>query len=68
LRYIGFSKKISNLVIAGGHAMSGLSLGPATGKLAEELVNGKAGAIMGAAQAAKYSRNILGYAIKMVKP
>ncbi len=48
--------------------MSGLSLGPATGKLAEELVNGKAGAIMGAAQAAKYSRNILGYAIKMVKP
>ncbi len=41
LPYIGFSKKISNLVIAGGHAMSGLSLGPATGKLVEELVNGK---------------------------
>jgi D-amino-acid dehydrogenase len=41
LPYIGYSKKISNLVIAGGHAMSGLSLGPATGKLAEELVNGR---------------------------
>ncbi len=41
LPYIGFSKKIKNMVIAGGHAMSGLSLGPATGKLVEELVNGK---------------------------
>ena len=39
--YIGFSKKITNLLIAGGHAMSGLSLGPATGKLIAELANGK---------------------------
>ncbi len=39
--YIGFSKKIDNLLIAGGHAMSGLSLGPATGKLIAELANGK---------------------------
>ncbi|MEO6231090.1 MAG: FAD-dependent oxidoreductase [Ferruginibacter sp.] len=37
--YIGSSKKISNLFIAGGHAMSGLSLGPASGKLIAELVN-----------------------------
>lgn len=39
--YIGQSKKISNLFIAGGHAMSGLSLGPASGKLIAELVNGQ---------------------------
>ena len=39
--YIGKSKKISNLFIAGGHAMSGLSLGPASGKLIAELVNGQ---------------------------
>ncbi|MDO9375713.1 MAG: FAD-dependent oxidoreductase [Ferruginibacter sp.] len=37
LPYIGISKKVNNLVIAGGHAMSGLSLGPATGKLVAEL-------------------------------
>ena len=41
LPYIGFSKKVSNLLIAGGHAMSGLSLGPATGKLVAELANGE---------------------------
>lgn len=39
LPYIGFSKKVSNLLIAGGHAMSGLSLGPATGKIISELAN-----------------------------
>ena len=37
LPYIGYSKKVSNLLIAGGHAMSGLSLGPATGKIVAEL-------------------------------
>ena len=37
LPYIGFSKKVNNLLIAGGHAMSGLSLGPATGKIVSEL-------------------------------
>lgn len=37
--YIGYSKKITNLLIAGGHAMSGLSLGPATGKLIAEIAN-----------------------------
>ncbi|MEO6453772.1 MAG: FAD-dependent oxidoreductase [Ginsengibacter sp.] len=40
LPYIGYSKKVSNLIIAGGHAMSGLSLGPATGKIVAELANG----------------------------
>src|SRR5688572_11728398 len=37
LPYIGYAENIPNLLIAGGHAMSGLSLGPATGKLVAEL-------------------------------
>jgi D-amino-acid dehydrogenase len=40
LPYIGRAGKLSNLLIAGGHAMSGLSLGPATGKIIAELANG----------------------------
>ena len=39
LPYIGRSKKIANLVLATGHSMMGLSLGPGTGKLVSELVN-----------------------------
>lgn len=39
LPYIGFADKVDNLLIAGGHAMSGLSLGPATGKIIAELAN-----------------------------
>lgn len=35
------SKKQSNLIIATGHGMMGLSLGPASGKLVEELVGHK---------------------------
>ena len=35
---IGRSKKFENLVIASGHAMMGLSLGPATGKLISEII------------------------------
>ena len=42
LPYIGRSKKIKNLIIAGGHSMMGLSLGPATGKLVAELASGDA--------------------------
>lgn len=38
LPYIGRSTKWKNLVIATGHAMMGLSLAPATGKLVAELV------------------------------
>ena len=41
LPYIGRSSKINNLFIAGGHSMMGLSLGPATGKLITDLVNGE---------------------------
>jgi D-amino-acid dehydrogenase len=40
LPYLGYSKKVCNLIIAGGHAMSGLSQGPATGKIVAELANG----------------------------
>jgi len=38
LPYIGRHSKYDNLTIAGGHAMLGLSLAAATGKLVEELV------------------------------
>lgn len=41
LPYIGMSKKYNNLAIATGHAMIGLALGPATGKLIAESINGK---------------------------
>ncbi len=37
--YIGFSKKVKNMVIAGGHSMMGLGLGPATGRLVADLAN-----------------------------
>jgi D-amino-acid dehydrogenase len=37
LPYIGRSNKLRNLVVATGHGMMGLSLGPATGKLVAEL-------------------------------
>lgn len=39
LPYIGRSKKIRNLILATGHSMMGLSLGPGTGKLVSELIN-----------------------------
>ncbi len=39
LPYIGRSAKCNNLVIATGHAMMGWSLGPATGKLVQEIVD-----------------------------
>lgn len=41
LPYIGKSKTRNNLIIATGHAMMGLSLGPATGLLVSELISGK---------------------------
>jgi D-amino-acid dehydrogenase len=37
LPYIGYGNVIKNMLYAGGHAMMGLSLGPATGKLIAEL-------------------------------
>lgn len=42
LPYIGFSKKVKNLIIAGGHSMMGLGLGPATGSVVSDLANGHA--------------------------
>ncbi len=39
LPYIGRSKHLKNLVIATGHAMMGISLAPATGKLVQELID-----------------------------
>ena len=39
--YIGRISRFKNVVVATGHAMIGLSLGPGTGKLVSELVNDK---------------------------
>ena len=41
LPYLGYSSNIPNLVVACGHAMLGLSLGPATGKIVSELILGQ---------------------------
>jgi D-amino-acid dehydrogenase len=41
LPYIGRSDKFSNLTIATGHGMMGLSLGAATGLLTQEIISGK---------------------------
>jgi len=40
LPIIAKPKRLSNLIIAAGHAMLGLSLGPGTGQLVSELANG----------------------------
>jgi len=45
LPYIGRHSKFDNLTFAGGHAMLGLSLAAATGKLVEELVAKSAGSV-----------------------
>ncbi len=41
LPYLGYSQKMTNLIIAGGHGMMGLSLGPASGKIVSELALNK---------------------------
>ena len=41
LPYIGRHRRYKNLVIAGGHAMLGLSLAAGTGKLVEEIISNK---------------------------
>lgn len=41
LPYIGRVKKYKNVILATGHGMMGLSLGPATGKLVSELMEEK---------------------------
>ncbi|HEY8687869.1 MAG TPA: FAD-dependent oxidoreductase [Chitinophagaceae bacterium] len=45
LPYIGRTKKFENVVIAGGHAMVGVSLAPGTGKLVSEIIQRKNTAI-----------------------
>jgi D-amino-acid dehydrogenase len=42
LPYIGRTQKYKNLIIASGHAMMGLSLAPATGKLVQQIVDNQA--------------------------
>ena len=41
LPYIGRSTQIKNLIVATGHATLGLSMGPVTGKLVTQIVEGK---------------------------
>jgi D-amino-acid dehydrogenase len=41
LPYLGRTEKFSNLTLATGHAMMGLSLGPISGKLVSEVVSGE---------------------------
>jgi D-amino-acid dehydrogenase len=41
LPYIGRHSKYDNLIIAGGHAMLGISMAAATGKIVEEIASGK---------------------------
>lgn len=45
LPYIGRTKNLENVVIAGGHAMVGVSLAPGTGKLVSEIIKRKNTAI-----------------------
>ncbi|HEY7139330.1 MAG TPA: FAD-dependent oxidoreductase, partial [Methylomirabilota bacterium] len=42
LPLVGRPRKVENLVMAAGHAMVGMSLGPATGKLVAQLAGGAA--------------------------
>jgi D-amino-acid dehydrogenase len=41
LPYIGRPRTYDNLIIAAGHAMLGMSLGPATGLLVSEIAQGR---------------------------
>jgi D-amino-acid dehydrogenase len=41
LPYVGRDNKISNLIVAAGHAMVGFTLGPVTGKLVSEIIAGE---------------------------
>lgn len=38
LPYVGYSERMKNVLIATGHGMMGMSLGPATGKMVSEIV------------------------------
>lgn len=39
--YIGRTKSLSNLIVATGHGMMGMSMGPATGKIVSEIASDK---------------------------
>ena len=41
LPYLGRTAKFSNLTLATGHAMMGLSLGPITGRLMAQILSGE---------------------------
>jgi len=41
LPYLGYAPRYSNLFVATGHAMMGMSLGPGTGKLVADMMQGK---------------------------
>jgi D-amino-acid dehydrogenase len=41
LPYLGRTAKFSNLILATGHAMMGMSLSPVTGQLVSEIVSGE---------------------------
>lgn len=41
LPYVGKPKALDNLIVAAGHAMMGMSLGPITGRLIGEIVDGQ---------------------------
>jgi D-amino-acid dehydrogenase len=41
LPYLGRTGKCPNLIIATGHAMMGLSLGPITGRVVSEIISGE---------------------------
>lgn len=45
LPYIGRSSALTNVIIASGHSMMGLSLAPGTGKLVSEIVGNEKGSI-----------------------
>ena len=40
LPYLGRTQKFSNLILATGHAMMGMSLSPVTGQIVSEIVSG----------------------------
>jgi D-amino-acid dehydrogenase len=41
LPYVGRTSKVANLIVAAGHAMMGVSLGPVTGRIVADLVAGE---------------------------
>lgn len=43
--YVGRSNKVKNLIIATGHGMMGMSLGPATGKLVSDIAVGRSSSL-----------------------